>query len=88
MEVYVGAIREVTPPDPSQTTINNPPDDAAIMKTTGHEIGHGIRIDHCPFGTGPRLTVMVSGFLSWINSSWTNIPTTYDGTDRAQIRIH
>lgn len=85
-EVYVDAIRFDSPPTIGSIAPGDPQDDSGFSKTTGHEVGHGIGIDHFTY-SGSRLTVMVSGF-GWANSTWTNIPSQYDSVDTAQLRLH
>lgn len=58
-----------------------------MMKTTGHEIGHKIGMSHYDdWLSTSRRTVMISGF-DWANSTWTNIPSTYDQADNSQIKV-
>jgi hypothetical protein len=84
-EIYVGAIRINTPTHYNSQDEDEPKDSSAIKKTTAHEIGHMILIDHYTYN-GDRLTVMVSGF-TWANPDWTNIPSVYDTTDTNQIQV-
>jgi hypothetical protein len=84
--VYTNAIREDSPSTTDQTTVD-PPDANAQKKTTGHEIGHGIGIDHYVWTGSGTLTVMVSGFDGWADPIWSNIPVEYSADDEAQLRL-
>jgi hypothetical protein len=80
-KIYSRAIDDDVPDDPSILT-------QAIKKTVGHELGHMVGMPHYSFqGEGTRITVMISGFFGWVNSSWTNIPTSYDADDVQWIQV-
>jgi len=68
-------------------------DDADLReteKTIAHEVGHALHVDHYPYDSNNpnHLTVMIYYDFLDDMGDWSNIPSTYDNTDRGQIRVH
>jgi hypothetical protein len=94
VEVYIETIRLFSPPTLDRTT-EDPPDHDAIKLITGHEIGHGIHMDHRqtpprPLPPAASVSVMVEGWFKAPGDpdyqyTWANVPCTYDDFDKDLI---
>lgn len=92
VRIYTLFIRLASPPNNNDITVD-PFDDEKTRQTIGHEVGHGVSINHRTVQQYPpgQLSVMVTGYFSQTTNvndpAWNNIPHNYDATDQQQIQV-
>lgn len=92
--VYTQTIR-LTSPTTNDLTTPDAVDPPKTSQTIGHEVGHGITINHvdaaqaCPV-PAPVFSVMLTNYFSQtatMTCAWSNIPTGYSAADVSAIRL-
>lgn len=86
VSIYIQAIRASTPTDDDLFLLDYA-DDVAIMKTTGHKVGHVINMPDVQYSPGIPITLMIRGYFPWVNSEWSNIPTQYGAEDLIFLQV-
>jgi hypothetical protein len=90
--IYTENIRRASPVHSDAVTIDSF-DDSKTRQTIGHEIGHGIAIQHWIYNPNipSRLSVMVAEYFPYTTNpndpAWNNIPHSYHPDDVSQIRL-